>query len=59
MSIYVPAPLLQCTVETGYRGKVGQRKIVLYNQVSSVKRVAGFNNSDVNEVRSGQVIENV
>ena len=29
------------TVESGYRGKFGQRKIVLYNQVSSIKRVEG------------------
>ena len=30
------------TVESGYRGKVGQHKIVLYNQVSSIKRVGAF-----------------
>ena len=29
------------TVESGYRGKFGLRKIILYNQVSSIKRVWG------------------
>ena len=45
------------TVKSGYRGKVGQCKIILYNQVLSIKRVRGLNKSDVNPIEPSVYLE--